>query len=69
MAQTMHLEAQGASPWQRLIQTGQWLVDAAGTGLGFIAPQDAVKPPMIGAQTFSGRISHPRRNPFRRRGY
>lgn len=67
MAQSLHLNSSGPSLGQRLMAIGQWLVDAAGTGLGLMSIESQPKPPMIGAQTFSGVITRHRRPPFRNR--
>ena len=39
---------------QRLRQLGHWLLDAAGTSLGFDGPADHPAPPLVGVQPYSG---------------
>ena len=45
---------------QQLRELAHWLLDAAGSGLGFQGPLDHPSPPNVGVQPFSGGESHRR---------
>jgi hypothetical protein len=64
---SIHPMPKGMMLRERLDQLGRWLVDAAGTGLGFRESQHDGVPPAIGAQAFSGGESRLRRRWLRRR--
>jgi hypothetical protein len=52
----------------KLRQLGHWLLDAAGTSLGFDGPADHPSPPLVGVQPYSGGDSRARQR-RRQRAY
>ncbi|MBM5797546.1 MAG: hypothetical protein FJ060_05195 [Cyanobacteria bacterium K_Offshore_0m_m2_072] len=67
MAASTHPHRTSRSLSQQLRTLAHWLLDAAGSGLGFQGPKDHPSPPNVGVQPFSGGDSH--RRSRRQRSY
>jgi len=53
----------------KLRELGHWLLDAAGTSLGFEGPADHPSPPLVGVQPYSGGHTSARQRRRRQRAY